>query len=231
MSHRDLCGGRAALGLALAALLFWGAACSRTQVVIGSPDQRYDHNRTREVSIMAGDSAGAAATLEAACFAPYAREGWPSVRVGDCPSPADGLAHAVLVPVFTGVPLPLSSSGPGSDDRADLLEFLAAGPLAKAGIERPDATGDLALADREFRPVLDIMASADALRGSPEEVTARLAAIHIKAPRVNIVDSRFSPLSFAHRLAFRVRRFWFILFRAPGQAAYSRLVVVPERVT
>lgn len=214
----------------LALILGLGVACGEKIVIIGHPSERYDHNRTLPVAIQAADSAGAAALLEDGCYAPLIWAGWPVVGIQDCPAPADGLVHAVLVPVFTGVPLPLSASGPDGGDRADLLAFLAAGPMARAGIERPDATGDLEIAEREFRSMLDFLASAEALEGSRDEVAARLTGLRIKTPKVEIIDGRFNPLAFADRLAVHFGRFWFILFKAPEQPAYTRLVVVPDRV-
>jgi len=205
-------------------------ACRPSVVFIGLPQERYDHNRTIDVVIESGTVAGNPFLLENQLYAPRSSAVFPAVKLKGFPPASDGLPEAVLVPVFTGLLLPLDSRPgvPQGGDREDLLEYLAAGPLAGVGVERPGASGDMALAEREFRPLLDLLGSADALKGSREDVLKRFSAAKIKGCPATVADSRFHPASFAGTLVVRCRQFWFVLFKVPGQAGYSRLVVVPD---
>lgn len=46
-----------------------------------------------------------------------------------------------------------------------------------------------------------------------------------------IVDARYRSRAFAELAAFRYRRFWFALYRLPGIDAFTRLVVLPVKIT
>jgi len=207
-----------------------GVACRQPVAFIGLPQDRYDHNRTIEVVIEKEGSEAIPFLLGNQHYAPLASADLPALTLKGYPKAPDGLPEAILVPVFTGLPIPLDSrpDAPRSGDREDLIEYLAAGPLAGDGVESPDIIGDVALAEREYRPLLDFLGSAEALKGSREDLLKRLTAVKIKAGPVRFMDSRFHPASFADTLAVRFRRFWFVLFKAPGQAGYSRLVIIPN---
>ncbi len=229
-------------GAALAAALC-AAACGGAPSVayVASPHDRYDHNRTRRV--VYAPSGVVAAPLgpfkvRKQDYAPQPGRPFNGTLVTDAsappPPPApDGLPDARLVPVFAGLALPLEAAAPPGcappdclSDRDDLVDYLAAGPLARAGVEPTAAAGNLDEARRRYAPVLDLLARREALAGGPAALEARLADLDITWAD-QVVDGRYPAAAFAAVTAFRYADFWFVLYRLPSQGAYSRLVAAP----
>ena len=147
-----------------------GTSCVQ-RVVIGSPYERYDHNRTLPIAIAGLVDLGCLAGqgLRDEVYVPYGSGYFPTAEyVGRSPG-RDQLPAANLVPIFTGVSLPLSSvaQGNGESDRDDLIDFLAQGPLAKDGVERGATMGDRVAAAAAYGPVLLAEAVAAALAAEP----------------------------------------------------------------
>jgi hypothetical protein len=205
-------------------------ACHQSVVFIGLPQDRYDHNRTIEISIVAKALAAKPFLLANEYYGPRSSDIFPTVSLKELGPAYDGLPDAVMIPVFTGLLLPLDSrpGGRQAGDRRDLLEYLAAGIMAGTGVEAAGVSGDVIQAEREFQSLLSFFESADALKGSRADILKRLSAAKIKGCPATIKDSRFNSKSFEDTFAVRFRQFWFILFKIPGQASYSRLVVVPD---
>lgn len=217
------------VAVALAGLVAAGCG-SVTVLSLGPPVDRYDHNRTRPVSVPASEGARAIRLTNEA-LAPQGSAAFPRLdAVGG--RPADGLPAANLTPVFTGVPLPLSAEpAPGGrGDRDDLVDFLASGPNAQAGVEPPDTQGNLAAAERCYAPVLELLASPARLARSRPGIVEWATCCEVAFADV-VVDSRYPPAAFAEVVAFRYRRYWFALYRFPRSEAFSRVVVAPVKIT
>jgi hypothetical protein len=160
---------------------------------------------------------------------------FPKAQLGGTAAP-DPLPAANVVPVFTGVPLPLSAVKERSDrsDQGDLLDFLAR-PL-HAGIEDPGGSADLHDVAQKFKPVLDFLADAQSLCATNrQQMVDRLLSQRIVESRRDIadkvVDARYSVAnSFGDVIAFRVKSFWFVIYRWRSCPGFSRLVVVSEEV-
>jgi hypothetical protein len=163
-------------------------------------------------------------------YAPQARRLF-EVAYAHPDSSGDGLPTATLVPVYPGLPLPLSAAPvEGCDaclsDRQDLIDYLATGTGAQAGVEPPDAQGDTAAAARELAPLLDALSRADWLAAPATGLRAALTGLKVTWAD-GVLDARYAPAAFASVLAFEHQGFWFVLYQFPEQAAYSRLVVIP----
>lgn len=212
--------------------IFFMAGCAHRTVVVGSPYERYDHNRTQQIVFACGDERAVPKKVVTEVYTPYGTESFPKARYHDEQAPQpDDLPVANVVPVFTGVSLPLSAVAlpKGQSDRSDLIDFLASGPRAKVGVEPPDLSGDLQEAESRFGPILDILSSKDQLTGEGSALMERLSQLRVMyAGRVR--DSRYSEDSFKGVLAFQYEKFWFILYKLPASAHYSRLVIVPAVV-
>jgi hypothetical protein len=143
-------------------------------------------------------------------------------------SSADGTPDSHLVVVFTGISLPLSDTAVagGSGDRADLLDYLAAGPLAQVGVDPGDVTGNVAAAVALYAPILDLLADRTRLT-QPRDVLLQWANTHGLQTADGIVDTRYHRAAVSDRLAIRVHDYWFVLLRYPKSTYFSRLVVVP----
>ncbi|HEX5050777.1 MAG TPA: hypothetical protein VFZ65_03295 [Planctomycetota bacterium] len=208
-------------------------------VVIGAAQDRYDHNRQTRVlewsyQVRSEDGSPQPRTLNAGrlardeAYTPFALPSVPSARTGEA---ADALPAAHLVPVFTGVPLPLPpTGGDPTGTRADLVDFLGTGPAAKAGVERPELQG--ALPDetaRRYGAMLELLGSATLLAN--RAAVLAWAEAHGVVHSFDVADSRYQASSFADRVALREGAFWFVLFQLPAAngppLGYSRLVVVP----
>jgi hypothetical protein len=223
-------------------------------VYMPSPHSRYDHNRTRPLTVAtffeegsAPLPGGAAVTPREPLFvrfrkADYAPQAKDLSRV-DHPSAgssADGLPPAQLVPTFTGLPLPLSDDSiagcaPGRcrSDRDDLIDFLASGVAAQAGVEQAAAQGDTITTAAHYRPLLDLLARGDALASGAglEQALEPLDVVWAEG----VLDARYTPAAFAGVAAFKYRDFWFVLYKFPRKppaapTGYSRLVVVPTEL-
>ncbi len=222
---------RTSLFAAVSIVLIFVVACSTVVVHIGAPYDRYDHNRTRAILIPSTTDPAetAARVLGDETYRPSGSESFPKAQYAESDSSADTFSAANVVPVFTGVPLPLSSTPVkgGRSDRDDLIDFLAEGPDAQTGVEPGDTMGDTKSTRMAYAAVLDILGSREHLSGGREQVVRRLSGLNITIAD-EVVDSRYRLRAFAHVLAFRFEKFWFILYQLPRHDHYSRLVVVPE---
>src|SRR5262249_43563126 len=125
---------------------------------MGPPQDRYDHNRTRLIVSPAVREGRPTKVIEEA-YTPGGHTAFPSVRYEPVVAAADGVPVAGMVPVFTGVPLPLSNtaSDGGHSDRDDLIDFLAEGPDAQRGIAPGDTMGDIRETEMRYQALLELL--------------------------------------------------------------------------
>ena len=225
--------------ISIAVLLLGLASCRSTPVVVqmGSPIDRFDHNRSCEVTATAinrGNRTPIDEELYVLCA-----ESVPcdhddptccstTIAISGAPPAADGLCDAQLMPVFTGVRLPLSEGAGscGRSDRSDLVAYLARGPLARHGVAAGAIEGDKTKAGADYQPVFEILASEEVLLHDTPELDRLLKTRRFKTTTF-VDDSRYPLASFTGVMALRHLDFWFVLYRLPGQERFSRLVVVP----
>lgn len=209
-------------------------SCSTSRVVIiGSPYERHDHNRTQKIVITLHDGADKTITTAVVdeVYIPSGSMHFPRAKYKGGNSETDNLPAANLVPIFTGVSLPLSSASikEGRSDREDIVDFLAEGPYAQAGVQPGEMMGDRKSTEITYKPILDFMGSKEQLSGGRGQIIERLSYLNVDVAD-EVVDSRYSLRSFAHVLALRYEKFWFILYKLPNNNYYSRLVVVPAKI-
>lgn len=244
-------------------LLLLGIGCkSEHQILkIGSPHNRYDHNRTKKIIIKLpyerikpildfytlkgkdcepeekqkqSDFVLSISKLENGNYIPKGSKEFPSAQFegeGNNGAP-DKLPAANIVPVFTGVRLPLSDKSVpnnGKSDRADLIDYLSAGPLAHAGIKPKKLTGMSDTIKTTYKDLLDFLGSKEKLTGDRKQIIERFSPDLEIETADEVVDSRYRIRSFSDVLGLRFKEFWFILYKLPGLDYYSRLVVVPVR--
>jgi hypothetical protein len=207
-------------------LLALFTACEPTLIVVGSPCQRYDHNRTQPLSLPSQGST----IVTTKVYIPFGSEDFPKLEA-NTPS-LDGLPIANLVPTFTGVPLPLSTAPAlnGKSDYDDLLDYLSSGPEADHGVEPPSTAGELTEKTKtKYKRILELLTSDQLLRS--DEATIREWAKNSSIRRKHIVsqwvESRYSADSFQNALGIQFGDFWFLFYRLPERESFSRLVVVP----
>lgn len=215
------------LGFCVVLLVTFTQCCSDSFVVIAPPNERYDHNRDRIMGKWTYTRSGQEKTVDIAQLSRDKTLAMPPpayvLRGGG--RGADGLPAARLLPVYSGLALPLSNVGTEDEpsDREDLLDYLASGPTAKVGLQPRSMAGGLGSETEErFGPVLELLASA-------LDQTALLAWAKNGNVKVsfNIVDPRFDRTGFSRRIAFVWRDFWFVCFQLRGRQHFSRLVVTP----
>ena len=213
-------------------VLFLVVGCTTVVVRMGSPYDRYDHNRTRAIitSIAAGSAEAVTRVLGDEVYRPSGSEYFASAQYAENGSSTDTLPAANIVPLFTGVSLPLSAVPvkDGRSDRDDLIDFLAEGPYAQVGVQPSETMGDTKSAQLAYALVLDFLGSRERLSGGRAQVVRRLSSLNVVFAD-DVMDSRYRLRAFADVLAFRFEKFWFILYQLPRNDHYSRLVVVPER--
>jgi hypothetical protein len=226
-------GMRTSFFAAVSIVLFLVVGCCTTVVVhMGSPYDRYDHNRTRAIitSITTGSTEAVTRVLGDEVYRPSGSEYFLRAQYAENDSSTDILPAANVVPLFTGVSLPLSAvpvKG-GRSDRDDLIDFLAEGPYAQVGIQPGETMGDTKSTRIAYAPVLDFLGAREHLSGGRDQVVRRLSSLNVVFAD-DVMDSRYRLRAFAGVLAFRFEKFWFILYQLPRNDHYSRLVVVPER--
>ncbi len=223
---------RISIFAAASIVLFLVVGCTTIAVHMGSPYDRYDHNRTRAIitPIDTGSKETVTRVLGDEAYRPSGSDYFPRAKFAESDISTDTLPAANVVPLFTGVPLPLSSI-PVKDersDRDDLIDFLAEGPDAQVGVQPGDTMGDTKSTQIAYAPVLEFLGSSERLSGGRNQVVRRLSGINVVFAD-EVVDSRYRLRAFADVLAFRFEKFWFILYQLPHNDRYSRLVVVPER--
>jgi hypothetical protein len=223
---------RISLFTAVSIVLFLILGCTTIVVHMGSPYDRYDHNRTRAIltSVTPGSAEKVSKALGDETYRPSGSESFLRAQYAQSDSSTDPLPAANVVPLFTGVPLPLSSVPvkEGRSDRDDLIDFLAEGPNAQVGVQPGETMGDTKSAQMAYSPVLDFLGSREYLSGGRTQVIDRLSSLNVILAD-EVVDSRYRLRAFADVLAFRFEKFWFILYQLPRNGRYSRLVVVPEK--
>jgi hypothetical protein len=225
---------RISLFAAVPIVLLLVVGCTTVVVHMGSPYDRYDHNRTRAVLTPATTDSLETVTrvVDDEVYRPSGSKWFLRAQYAENDSSTDNLPPANVVPLFTGVPLPLSAVvvKDGRSDRDDLIDFLAEGPYAQVGVQPGETMGDTKSAQIAYAPVLDFLGSRESLSGGSAQVVRRLSSLNVVfADGDKVVDSRYRLRAFAHVLAFRFEKFWFILYQLPRNDRYSRLVVVPDR--
>ena|SRR5882724_5592309 len=107
---------RALLGVLIITGTVAVSGCCRRSIVLrmGSPYDRYDHNRTLPV----GGPNETAQRLTDEVYAPLDVSGSRAVHYAGEPDPPDGVPTGKLVPMFSGVALPLDAAVLGTGRRA-----------------------------------------------------------------------------------------------------------------
>ncbi|MHC4943158.1 MAG: hypothetical protein ACYTG7_09090 [Planctomycetota bacterium] len=220
-------------------LLLFLASCnsSSPRVCIGPPQDRYDHNRTLFIGqwtykkwTEADEPENMILELDRlakdAVYTPIGDDSAPRAFLGE-----DGLPAASLVPIYTGVPLPLSKESAGeTSDLEDLIDFLGSGPLAHQGVETPEMAG--ALPDEQkakFQAMIDLLASESYL-ADRKRVVAWAKKNKVEWT-FDIIDARYPAAAFSDRMAILYEDFWFVLFSPINEESFTRLVVVPAEPT
>ena len=232
MVNRSGCA-RTSVFAAVSMVLFLVVGCCTTAVVhMGSPYDRYDHNRTRAIVTLMTTGGPEAVTRVPGdeAYRPSGSEYFPRAKYAESDINTDSLPAANVVPLFTGVSLPLSSIPvkDGRSDRDDLIDFLAEGPNASVGVQPGETMGDTKASQLAYAPVLEFLGSMETLSGGRAQVARRLSSLNVVFAN-EVVDSRYRLRAFADVLGFRFEKFWFILYQLPHNDHYSRLVVVPTR--
>jgi len=93
----------------------------------------------------------------------------------------------------------------GRSDRDDLIDFLAEGPYAQAGVERGETMGDTKSAQMAYAPVLEFLGSRERLSEGRAQVVRRLSGLNIVFAD-EVVDARYRLRAFADVLAFRYEK-------------------------
>lgn len=214
------------------------AGCAAQQrLYVGPPYDRYDHNRTRRISIEALKD-GAPRRVPDEVYRPIGTPAFPKAHYepaapGD-QAPGDGLPAANVVPIFTGLPLPLSTTpAPAGQrsDREDLIDFLAEGPNAQVGVEPGQTQGDVRSIELCYQPVLDLLSSANLLAGGQEAIKTWAQCCEVTFADADVIeDSRYRLRAFKSVVGLRFRRYWFVLYTPSTQDHFTRLVVVPVKL-
>jgi hypothetical protein len=217
---------------AVSIVLILVVGCTTVVVHMGSPYDRYDHNRTRAILMSAttGSAESVTRVLGDEVYRPSGSEYFLRAQYAESDSSTDTLPAANVVPLFTGISLPLSAVPVknGRSDRDDLIDFLGEAPHAQVGVQPGETMGDTKSAQNAYASVLDFLGSREHLSGGRTQVVHRLSNINVVLAD-GVVDSRYRLRAFADVLAFRLENFWFILYQLPRNDHYSRLVVLPER--
>lgn len=212
----------------LLAIVVAGCSTAPVTIHIGTPYDRYDHNRLRPIVIQPTPP-GITPMINDRTYAPTGGD-FPRAGYGSGPPATDGLAAANVVPIFTGVPLPLSSvpADGAPSDRDDLVNYLAAGPLAQDGVTPRPLPGDIKEAEGRYTALLDLLASSDMLRAGTPRIEQWAVERGISTSK-RILDSRYRMRAFRSNgvLGLYCDGFWFVLYQLPQASAFSRLVVVP----
>jgi hypothetical protein len=203
--------------------------CSHV-AIIGSPYERYDHNRTQIVQAKCTDGTTLfQGTPTEAIYKPEGSSRLPRISYKDGYSDGDKLPIANVVLVFTGISLPLTDVIVGDKrqgDKTDLVDFLSTGPLNRAGVELPDMTGDHRATAIKYEDTIDFLSAMEYLKADKKQIIASLKAKNLEIAD-EVIETRYLFSSFADMLAFREGDFWFVLYKLPEHNYYSRLVVVP----
>ena len=206
------------------------SGCGTTPLIIhvGAPFDRYDHNRLRPIVVQATPT-GMAQPIDDRTYAPTGGD-FPKANYASGKPADDGLSVANVVPIFTGVPLPLSSTPADGapSDREDLVDYLAAGAMAQDGVTRRGMPGDTKEAAARYKVLLDLLASPTMVHDATEHIE-QWAALRGISTSKRVLDSRYRMRAFKTNgvLALYCDGFWFVLYQMPAGQGFSRLVVVP----
>jgi len=214
--------------IVLLAVAVSGCLTRPAMIHVGAPYDRYDHNRVRPIVIDA-THAGKGPAIDDRTYAPTGG-GYPKAHYASGKPADDGLAVANVVPVFTGVPLPLSATPADGapSDRDDLVNYLAAGAMAQDGVTPRGMPGDTKEAAVRYGVLLDLLASPDVARDGTEQIEQWATARGISTSK-RVLDSRYRMRAFKTNgvLALYCDGYWFVLYQLPAGKGFSRLVVVP----
>ncbi len=219
--------------IVLTVMVFVISCSTHKVVIISSPYERYDHNRTQNIIITWHDGTDKMMIRDVVdeVYIPSGSVYFPTAQYKDASNKSDSLPAANIVPVFTGVSLPLASVSirEGRSDREDIIDFLAEGPYAQTGIQAGETMGDRKSTEITYKLILDFLVSKEQLSGGREQITERLSYLKVDFAD-EVIDSRYRLRSFADVLAVCYDKFWFVLYKLPGKNYYSRLVVVPAKI-
>ena len=208
-------------------------SCIHKSVCVGSPYERYDHNRSRTIVVSLEESGSKMVTRKVVdeVYRPRGSDSFPIAQYSGDARGTDQLPAANVVPVFTGVSLPLSDESVGEvrSDKSDLIDFLSDGPIAQTGVEPSETSGDHKAAEIAYGPILAFLGSQDQLTGDRNQLVAGLSSFDAEVGD-EVIDSRYRLRAFTDVLAVKYQQFCFILYKVPGSAYYSRLVVVPGKI-
>jgi len=206
------------------AITFFSSGCTPKLVVMSSPYERYDHNRTQKIIITSSDWTDRILTRAVIdeVYIPSGSSYFPTAQYAEGDIKTDSLPAADVVPIFTGVPLPLSNASviEGRSDREDIIDFLAEGPYAKTAVQPSETIGDTGSAEITYKPILDFLSSKEHLAGGRKQIIERLSSLDVDFAD-EVIDSRYSLSSFQDVLAFRYDKFWFILYKLPDSNSFS----------
>ncbi len=165
--------------------------------------------------------------VDALLYAPYRCPGVPEIAVPGEGSAPDGLPAGQLVPVFTGLRLPLSDLRRSCErsDREDVVDYLARGPAAH-GLDRGSTSGNVHAAAMPYAPILDLLSSPRVVTMDREALRAWAAAHRAQVVEL-AMDSRFMLEWFHDVVAVRFGGFSFVLYRPQTASGWSRLTVLP----
>lgn len=223
-------------------LLFaWG--CSKN-IYMGSPYERFDHNRTRPLTAVPGSNQPNLDNIRTFddSYTPYGSEDYPTLFY-NTPNPGKrALPDANLVPVYTGLSLPIKSCKPDNNDKAlfcpegtrqrsdrdDLIDYLASGRFEYVGVEPKDAPGGPDQAEIQYRPVLELLGKKIKTENWKNHIANNLEG-DVEFPD-QIFDARYFRESWKNPIiGFRFQHFWFILYAYKKSEHFNRLVVIPVR--
>jgi hypothetical protein len=216
------------------ALLLAGCSAQEHHVHISAAIDRYDHNRTTMLKSELLNGAQPFKVPETT-YTPMGHELLRKISVVGVENSADQLPDVLLMPIYSGIRLPLSDQKQlaESSDYSDLIDYLADGPRARAGVSVPDLAGDRKAAEKQFYEILRFLGDRSSLCKDQPTMLA-WAKKRGYAATLDVTDARYALSAFESVVALRQAGFWFVLYKLPdrdqtdGCDPYSRLVVVPD---
>jgi len=208
------------------------AGCAATKPPaprMGPAVNRLDHNRTCQI-ITPALNRGKPLFIDGLTYAPYRWPPLPEVTaVGEGPAP-DGLPTGQMVPLFTGLRLPISDAR-GScqqSDREDLIDYLARGPEGFGGVDRGRTGGNVAAAAVPYAAMLELLSSPRLTAMDTAAIRAWASAHRVVVQELDL-DARYQVEWFAAAIAIHFGDFYFALYRPQTAAGWTRLVVFPVK--
>lgn len=194
---------------------------------MGSPQDRLDHNRSCQVVTPAVDG-GRPFIVESLDYSPYRSPRTLEVRYLAEESALDALPTAQLVPVFSGLRLPLSDRPSGCErtDVEDLVDYLARGGSGHHGVDPLPTAGNVHALAAAYAPIIELLRSQELLSGGAERIR-RWATAHGTTVTDLVLDARYMLAWFETAIAIRWGEFYFALYRPQTATSFTRLVVFP----